>query len=520
MNRAEMLSRLEDQSGPWDMLVIGGGASGVGIALDAAARGYNVLLAEQNDFGKGSSSRSTKLIHGGVRYLQQGNISLVMEALKERGILRNNAPHLVHDLAFIVPNYDWWEAPFYGIGMKVYDLLAGKYGFGTSQLLSKQETLKRIPTIRTEGFRGGVMYYDGQFDDSRLLIGMVRTAAEQGATLLNYFRVTALTKGSAGFLDGAVCQDAESGKEYTVSAKVILNATGPFSDSVRRLDDPQAAPMIAPSQGIHLVLDGSFLPGDSAIMVPRTSDGRVMFAIPWHGAALVGTTDTPISEVSLEPLALPEEVDFLLETAGQYLRKAPARDNVLSVFAGIRPLVKAGEGKNTAALARDHNVHISSSGLLSVTGGKWTTYRKMAEDCVDQASTLAGLETRPCVTQQLSIHGYHRSAAKFGDLKLYGSDAPAVADLLRAEPALDEKLHPALTARAGEVLWAARSEMARTVDDFLARRTRALVLNARAAIAAAPRVAALLAKELGRDQQWQTAQVEAFSRIAENYVLR
>ena len=520
MNREEMLSRLEDQAGPWDMLVIGGGATGVGSALDAAARGYNVLLAEQSDFGKGSSSRSTKLIHGGVRYLQQGNISLVMEALKERGILRNNAPHLVHDLAFIVPNYDWWETPFYGIGMKVYDLLAGKYGFGTSRLLSKQETLKRIPTIRTEGFRGGVMYYDGQFDDSRLLIGMVRTAAEQGATLLNYFRVTALTKSSAGFLDGAVCENLETGKQYRVSAKVILNATGPFSDSVRRLDDPQAAAMLAPSQGIHLVLDGSFLPGDSAIMVPRTSDGRVLFAIPWHGAALVGTTDTPISEVSLEPVPLPEEVDFLLETAGQYLRKAPTRDNVLSVFAGIRPLVKAGEGKNTAALSRDHNIHISSSGLLSVTGGKWTTYRRMAEDCVDQASMLAGLETRPCVTQQLNIHGYHRSAAKFGDLKLYGADAPAVADLLRAEPALEAKLHPALTARAGEVVWAARSEMARTVDDFLARRTRSLVLNARAAIAAAPRVAALLAKELGRGQPWQTAQVEAFSRIAENYVLR
>jgi glycerol-3-phosphate dehydrogenase len=329
-----------------------------------------------------------------------------------------------------------------------------------------------------------------------------------------------LTKSSAGFLDGAVCEDVETGREYRVAAKVILNATGPFSDGVRRLDDPRAAPMIAPSQGIHLVLDGSFLPGDSAIMVPRTSDGRVMFAIPWHGAALVGTTDTPINEVSLEPVPLPEEIDFILETAGQYLCKAPTRDHVLSVFAGIRPLFKAADGKNTSALSRDHNIHISGSGLLSVTGGKWTTYRKMAEDCVDHAATLAGLETRPCVTQQLNIHGYHRSAAKFGDLKLYGADAPAVADLLRAEPALEEKLHPALAVRAGEVVWSARSEMARTVDDFLARRTRSLVLNARAAIEAAPRVAALLAKELGRDRKWQAAQVEDFSRIAANYVLR
>jgi glycerol-3-phosphate dehydrogenase len=519
MNRDDMLGRLHDHDGPWDMFVIGGGATGVGIALDAASRGYNVLLAEQSDFGKGSSSRSTKLIHGGVRYLQQGNIPLVMEALKERGILRHNAPHLVHDLAFIVPNYDWWETPFYGIGMKVYDLLAGKYGFGNSRLLSKEETLRRIPTLRTEGFRGGVMYHDGQFDDARLLIAMARTADAQRATLLNYFRVVALTKNSAGFLDGAICEDVETGAEHKISAKVILNASGPFSDAVRQLDDPQAAPMIAPSQGIHLVLDGSFLPGGSAIMVPRTSDGRVMFAIPWHGATLVGTTDTPIREPSLEPLPLPEEVDFILETAGQYLRKAPARSDVLSVFAGIRPLVKSVEGKNTAALSRDHNIHISSSGLLSVSGGKWTTYRKMAEDCVDQASTLAGLEARPCVTERLNIHGYHSNAAKFGELALYGADAPAVEELMRSESALGDKLHPAFEARAGEVVWSARYEMARTVDDFLARRSRALVLNARAAIEAAPRVAELLAKELGRDHQWQQTQKETFNSIAQNYVL-
>jgi glycerol-3-phosphate dehydrogenase len=421
MNRDEMLSRLRDRKRKWDMLVIGGGATGVGIALDAASRGYHVLLAEQSDFGKGSSSRSTKLIHGGVRYLQQGNISLVMEALKERGILRNNAPHLVRDLAFIVPNYDWWEAPFYGIGMKVYDLLAGKYGFGTSQILSREETLRRIPTIKTDGFRGGVMYYDAQFDDARLLIDMARTAAEQGATLLNYCRVRRLAKGANGFVEGALCEDVESGEEYTVTAKVIVNATGPFSDEVRRLDDPQAPAMIAPSQGIHLVLDRSFLPGDAAIMVPRTSDGRVMFAIPWHGRSLVGTTDTPITNVSLEPRPLPEEIDFILETAGQYLCKPPARENVLSVFTGIRPLVKAGEGRNTAALARDHTVEISRSGLVSIAGGKWTTYRRMAEDCVDQASTLAGLEARPCVTPELRMHGHDESAERFGDLRLYGS---------------------------------------------------------------------------------------------------
>ena len=518
MNREEMLGRLQDQTRKWDMLIIGGGASGVGIALDAASRGYRVLLAEQSDFGKGSSSRSTKLIHGGVRYLQQGNISLVMEALKERGILRNNAPHLVRDLAFIVPNYDWWEAPFYGIGMKVYDLLAGKYGFGTSRILSREETLKHIPTIKTGGFRGGVMYYDAQFDDARLLIDMVRTASEQGATLLNYFRVNSLTRGANGFLEGAACEDVESGREYAISAKVVVNATGPFSDAIRRLDDPHASAMIAPSQGIHLVLDSSFLPGDSAIMVPKTRDGRVMFAIPWHGKALVGTTDTPITSVSLEPQPLQEEIDFILETAGQYLRKPPSHEDVLSIFTGIRPLVKAGQGKNTAALARDHTIEISRSGLVSIAGGKWTTYRRMAEDCVDQASTLAGLDARPCVTQELRMHGYHESAESLGDLRLYGSDAPAVEELIRSDAASGEQLHPRLTARAGEVIWAVRNEAARTVDDFLARRTRSLVLDARAALESAPRVASLMARELGRDESWQAQQRKNFREIARNYL--
>ncbi len=500
------------------MLIIGGGASGVGIALDAASRGYSVLLAEQSDFGKGSSSRSTKLIHGGVRYLQQGNISLVMEALKERGILRNNAPHLVHDLAFIVPNYDWWEAPFYGIGMKVYDLLAGRYGFGTSRILSREETLQHIPTIRTDGFRGGVLYHDAQFDDARLLMNMVRTASEQGATLLNYCRVRSLTKGANGFLEGAVCEDVEGGTEYEVSAKVVVNATGPFSDEVRRLDDPQAPAMIAPSQGIHLVLDRSFLPGDSAIMVPRTRDGRVLFAIPWHGKTLVGTTDTPIRSVSLEPRPMEKEIAFILETAGEYLCKPPVRENVLSMFTGIRPLVKTGEGKKTAALARDHTIEISRSGLVSIAGGKWTTYRRMAEDCVDQASTLAGLDARPCVTQELRMHGYHENAETLGDLKFYGSDAPAVAELLRSDARLGEQIHPRLRARAGEVIWAVRNEAACTVDDVLARRTRSLVLDARAAIESAPRVAALMAAELGRDEDWQAGQVKSFEEIAKNYL--
>ena len=519
MHRPDMTDRLFARDDPWDLLVIGGGATGIGIAVDAASRGYSVALVEQSDFGKGTSSRSTKLVHGGVRYLQQGNISLVMEALKERGILRNNAPHLVHDLAFIVPNYDWWETPFYGIGMKVYDMLAGKYGFGKSRLLGKQEVLQRIPTLESQDLRGGVLYYDGQYDDSRLLINLAQTAAEQGAMLANYVQAVALTKDGEGFINGAVVRDIETGHEATLRAKCIINATGAFSDAVRRLDDPAAPAMIAPSQGIHIILDGSFLGRDTAIMVPRTSDGRVMFAIPWHGHALVGTTDTPIRDVSLEPRPLQHEIDFLIDTANQYLRKPVTPKDVLSVWAGIRPLVKAGDTGSTAALSRDHTIHISKSGLLSIGGGKWTTYRKMAEDCVDHAVTLAQLDERPCITKTLQIHGHHSQSQQFGDLSVYGSDAPLIQQLIHTQPELGQPLHPALPITSAQVTWAARFEMARTVDDVLARRTRALQLNASAAIAMAPAVAELLARELGRDTAWQQQQVADFTTLAQAYLI-
>jgi glycerol-3-phosphate dehydrogenase len=467
LSRDDISGRIRAHRAAWDIVVVGGGATGVGVAIDAAARGYDVLLLEQSDFGKGTSSRSTKLVHGGVRYLEQGNLSLVMEALRERGLLLRNAPHLVRNLGLVVPRYDWWEAPFYGIGLKLYDLLAGKYGFGASQILSLEETLQYIPTVELEGLRGGVLYYDGQFDDARLLIDMVATAFEQGATLLNYAGVQALTK------DGVVAVDAETGEEYRVSAKVVVNATGAFSDNLRRQADPAAAPMIAPSQGIHLVFDGSFLPGDTAIMVPHTSDGRVMFAIPWHGHTLVGTTDTPVAQATLEPVAMDQEVDFLLSTASRYLAGKPTRADVLSVWAGIRPLVRASDGANTAALSRDHVVHIDKSGLVTVCGGKWTTYRKMAEDCVDQAAMLAHLEERACVTEDLPIR--------------------------RSEDA--------------------GLEMARTVEDVLARRTRTLFLNARAAIEMAPAVAEMMARELGFGEAWKARQLAEFQAVAANYLL-
>lgn len=519
MNRDEMLSRALDRREPWDMVIIGGGATGVGVAVDAAARGYEVLLLEQSDFGKGTSSRSTKLVHGGVRYLEQGNISLVIEALKERGLLRQNAPHLVHDLGFVVPNYEWWEAPFYGLGLKVYNLLSGKYGFGPSQMLSRSETLERLPTLKTDGLRGGVIYYDGQFDDARLLINLVTTAAEQGATLVNYTQVTGFSRDEDGFLDGVTAVDMESGLEFHAAAKVVINATGAFSDLVRRLVDPLVSPLIAPSQGIHLVFDRSFLPGDDAIMVPHTSDGRVMFAIPWHGHTLVGTTDTPIPVPSLEPLPTEQEVQFLLQTSAQYLDKVPTKSDVLSVFVGIRPLVGAGDRTNTATLSRDHTIHIDQNGLLSIAGGKWTTYRNMAEDCVNQAAVLARLPERPCITQTLNIHGFHQYGDKFGSLAVYGADAPAIQDMMRADPTLAVSLHPVLSYCGAEVVWATRFEMARTVEDVLARRTRALFLDARAAIAMAPRVAELMAQELGKDGTWQREQVTAFGGTAKGYTI-
>jgi glycerol-3-phosphate dehydrogenase len=518
MNRSRALGRLGQSPNSWDIIVVGGGATGVGVAVDAASRGHEVLLLEQSDFGKGTSSRSTKLVHGGVRYLQQGNVPLVMEALKERGILRNNAPHLVHDLPFVVPNYKWWEPPFYGIGMRVYDVLAGKYGFGKSRNLSREETVERIPTIETDGLLGGVIYHDGQFDDARLLIHLAMTAVEQGATLVNYARVTGLLKHGDGFVAGVRIRDEETGEEMEARGRVVVNATGVFSDEVRRLDDPQASPIIRPSQGVHVVLDRSFLPGEAAIMVPHTDDGRVLFAIPWLGRALVGTTDTPVEGPCLEPRPLAEEVDFILKHARRYLTKDPERSDVLSVFAGLRPLVAADDKAETSQISREHAIRISDSGLLTIAGGKWTTYRKMAEDTVDMAQTLGDLEPRECVTRTLNIHGFHRHADKFGAWAGYGSDAAEIEKLVATEPGLDEHVHPRLPLRRGEVAWFARQEMARTVDDVLARRSRSLLLDARAAGEAAGAVAEILAAELGRDAAWATTQAEAFRELAAGYL--
>ena len=521
MRREDMLARIREQREPWDVIVIGGGATGAGVAIDAATRRFSVLLLEREDFGKGTSSRSTKLIHGGVRYLEQGNISLVMESLKERGILRQNAPHLVHDLPFVVPNYSWWEAPFYGIGLKLYDMLAGKYGFGKSQILSREETLERIPTLRQDGLRGGVIYYDGQFDDSRLLIHLILTAVDHGAVVLNYAPVVDLHIGDDGIVDGVTAVDTESSQRIELRSRVVINASGIFADEVRRIADPAAPPMLEPSQGIHLVLDQSFLRGAAAIMVPHTKDGRVLFAIPWHQHAVVGTTDTPIEKPSYDPLPYEEEIEFVLETIGELLSRPPKREDVLSVYTGIRPLVKAsGSDKtSTSAISRDHTVQIDQSGLLTIVGGKWTTYRRMAEDAIDQAITLATLPENHSVTEHLHIHGYAEDVETADDLWVYGSDAEEIRKLAERTPELSRRLHPKLPYIAAEVVWAARMEMARTVEDILARRTRALFLDARSAIDMAPKIASLLAPELHKDNAWAAAQVSSFTQLAAQYIL-
>ena len=518
MNRDEMIEQIEDFSGEWDFIVIGGGATGAGVALEAASRGYRTLLLEQSDFGKGTSSRSTKLIHGGVRYLQQGNISLVLEALKERAVLAKNAPHLVHNLSFIVPNYDWWEGPFYGIGLKLYDLLAGRAGFGKSKFLSREKTIEMIPNIETKGLDGGIIYHDGQFDDARMVINILQTAEEQGATVVNYMPVISLLKKS-DLVSGVIARDEESGKEYEIKGKVVVNACGPFTDSIRKMDDPQIRPIIQPSQGTHIVLNRDFLAGDSAIMVPHTSDGRVIFAIPWNNRVLLGTTDTKIEKVELEPRPREDEIEFLLNQISPYLSRDPKKEDILSAFTGIRPLVAEEDESNTASLSREHTISISRSGLVTIAGGKWTTYRKMAQDTVDQAALIAGLTTRPSVSENLNIHGYYHYSEKFSELAHYGSDALQIQKMIEDEPKLGKRLCEDPLIYVAEVIYAAQFEMARTVEDILSRRTRLLLLDVKKSIELAPEIAAILAKTIGKSRKWQKQQIADFTTLAQNYLV-
>lgn len=519
MNRAQFISTLNEQNKFWDVVIIGGGATGLGCAVDAASRGYSTVLLDMHDFAKGTSSRSTKLVHGGVRYLQQGDVSLVIEALKERGLLIQNAPHLVSHQSFIVPSYKWWSGPFYGVGMKVYDVLAGKLNIKKSKNLSEKETLEKIPTLETDGLLGGTMYYDGQFDDARLALNLAQTAADHNALPINYMKVTNLLKNSSGLVTGVEALDMIDGESHKINARVVINATGIFTDSIMKMDNEDHSNIIQCAQGIHLVLDKEFLPGDAAIMVPHTDDGRVLFAVPWHGKALVGTTDTPIDKPDLEPRALEEEIEFVLRHAARYLSKDPTREDVKSVFAGLRPLVKPDESKSTSQISRSHHLQVNESGLVTITGGKWTTYRKMAEDTIDQAVLVAGLQEKPCVTEDLRIHGWLKNVDMNNHLHVYGSDRVGIDQLIEENPELDEQIHPDLPYIKAEIIWAIRNEMAITIDDVLSRRTRMLLLNAQAALESAELVAEYLAQELNKDQAWVKQEVAEFNALAKEYTL-
>ncbi|ABF09118.1 sn-glycerol-3-phosphate dehydrogenase, aerobic, FAD/NAD(P)-binding protein [Cupriavidus metallidurans CH34] len=508
----------------WDVIVIGGGATGLGTALDAASRGYRTLLLEAADFAKGTSSKATKLVHGGVRYLAQGNISLVREALHERGLLARNAPHVVWPLGFVVPAYQMFDQPFYGIGLKLYDMLAGGLNLSGSRWLSHHETLEAAPTLAEHvggrPLRGGNLYFDGQFDDARLAMALMRTLFDVGGTAVNYMRVSGLSQ-SNGVITGVTAQDVIGGETFHLRADCVINATGVWVDAVRQMEDGQARRMVAPSQGVHLTIPRSFLPGDRAVLIPKTDDGRVLFLVPWNGHTIVGTTDTPRQDLPLEPRAASDDVDFILETAARYLARDPTRDDVTSVWAGLRPLVKATGEASTASLSREHTILVSKAGLITVTGGKWTTYRKMAEDVMETAIQRQLLRAAPCRTADLPLHGATNmpndlppSGTGSPD-RYYGADLP----LVQAMPGADNVLVPASGLTEAHVRFAARYELARRVEDVLARRNRALFLDARAALDGAPRVAAILAEELAHDSAWQARELEDFGKLARGYML-
>lgn len=522
MEREDYLKDLKDKRRQWDFIIIGGGATGLGVAVDAATRGYSTLLLEQSDFAKATSARSTKLVHGGVRYLQKGDVALVREALRERGYLRRNAPHLVKNQRFIIGNYTWWEKPFYTLGLTFYDLLSGRMSLGRSLPMSRNNVIKSIPQIVRKDLRGGVVYHDGQFDDSRLAINLMQTAIEKGATVINYVKVIQLLKTTDGQVSGVVARDELDGTQFTAEGKCIVNATGIFVDSIIRMDNPKEKPLVRPSQGVHLVVDKSFLGGDDAIMIPKTSDGRVMFGVPWHDRVILGTTDIPVKEFVLEPKALDEEVDFILETAGRYLEKKPQRSDVLCVFAGLRPLAAPrheSEGAKTKEISRSHKMLVSPSGMVTITGGKWTTYRKMAEDTVNAGIRVKKLPFRHCRTKNLRIHGYFENPDRNNRMYIYGSDLEEILKMQKQNPAWAAKLDGKADFTTGEVIWAVRREMARTVDDVLARRVRVLYLDARKSIELAPRVAEIMAEELGKDKNWVRNQVEEYTAMARGYVM-
>jgi glycerol-3-phosphate dehydrogenase len=513
----------------WDIIIIGGGATGLGTAVDAAARGYKTLLVEQHDFAKGTSSRSTKLVHGGVRYLAQGNIKLVREALKERGLLLKNAPHVTSNLSFVLPCYGLWQKIFYGVGLKIYDVMAGNLGLGKTKIINSKKTKELLPTLNIKNLSGAIVYKDGQFDDARLAINLAQTAAANGATVLNYCKVIKLLKTHSGVTNsgsnlsekvcGVIIKDEINGTDYNLKCKVVINATGVFADEVLQMDNAAAKKIVSPSQGIHLVLDKKFFPGADAMMIPKTADGRVLFAVPWHDKVVVGTTDTPIESHSLEPKPLEAEIEFIMQHINKYLDVVIKRSDVQSAFVGLRPLVKKGAGNKTALMPRDHTILVSTSGLVTVTGGKWTTYRKMANDVLKKTVVIAKLPEIKCVTRNLKIHGWINNIDKNDPLHFYGGDAMHIKNLCKEDETLAELIHPALPNIKAEIIWAVQNEMAQSVEDVLARRTRILFLNAQAAIEAAPIVATIMAKQMNKNNEWELQQVNNFNLLAKQYLL-
>ncbi|PQB03377.1 FAD-dependent oxidoreductase [Polaribacter filamentus] len=519
MVRNEMIGEIKKDSKEYDFIVIGGGATGIGIAQEASARGYSVVLLEKSDFTKSTSSKSTKLVHGGVRYLAQGNVGLVREALTERGLLVENAPHLVKNLSFVIPTHGFFDEVLYTVGLTLYDLLARKLSLGRSKWLSKSKTINLISTINPKKISEGVKYHDGQFDDTRLAINTLQTAVSLSAIVLNYCDVKGLVKNSRGKVSGVKFIDRETSEEYEIKGKQVVNATGVFADDILKMDSPRAEKTIAPSQGVHIVLDKSFLPGNHGVMIPKTDDGRVLFLVPWHNRVVVGTTDTPIKKESLEPIALDEEVEFILKTAARYLTKAPVRSDVLSVFAGLRPLAASKvNGNKTKEISRSHKIFESESGLLTMIGGKWTTFRKMGEDLVDKTEQKQGWSHIQTKTKNLKIHGYKKNVDHNNPLYFYGSDEDGVLEIGKKE-GMKESISRTLQVINAQVVWAVRYEMARTVEDFLARRTRCQLLDAKESIKMAPKVAKIMAAELGEDQEWQLKQVADYTKVTSNYIL-
>ncbi len=521
MKRDSILNTIKDQDVIWDVAVIGGGATGLGIAVDAATRGYSVALFEQDDFAKSTSSRSTKLVHGGVRYLQKGDVPLVREALHERGRLRRNAPHLVKDQSFVISNYSLFDNFLYTCGLTFYDMLSwGGLSLGRSYYINKKKVSELLPGIKKQGLKGGVIYHDGQFDDSRLAINLAQTCVENGGCSVNHTTVTGILHDANSNVSGVTVRDNIGGEEFVVNARCVINAAGVFVDDIMTMDSPAHDKMVTPSQGIHLVLDMKFLQSDYAIMIPKTSDGRVLFAVPWHDKVVVGTTDIVREKPEIEPKPLDEEIDFILNTAGLYMDPKPTRADILSVFAGQRPLAAPKNGgKNTKEISRSHKIIVSGHKLITITGGKWTTYRRMAKDTLDKAISLGLLPKRKCATRTLRIHGYKPNPDLTDHMYIYGSDAGAVRELIASDPRYSQPIHPDYPHTAGEVAWAVRHEMAMTVEDILARRVRLLFMDVRAAIEAAPAVARIVAGERGMDESWEKEQVESFTALAANYLI-